>query len=144
MNPLAAADRSVQRMIRIRARQLRFIVAAIHAEEKRQQSPAEPPSTGVTPASLRTPVVAATTSIDCGGEYPPCYVAQRESGNTYNAFNPTGCGGNACYGRWQFSGAWAGKLGLPQDLSQATPDQQDAAARELWAGGAGCSNWAAC
>lgn len=91
------------------------------------------------------PAVVASTGSNCGGtEYPPCEVAWRESRNTYDAYNPTGCGGNGCYGRWQFSGAWAGQLGLPADLSTATPEQQDAAARELWAGGAGCSHWAEC
>lgn len=80
----------------------------------------------------------------CGGRYPPCWVAQRESGGSYAAFNAGGCGGNSCYGKWQFSGAWAGKLGLPDDLATATPAQQDEAAAQLWAGGAGCSHWAAC
>lgn len=87
---------------------------------------------------------APTLSTDCGGDLPPCYVMMRESGGSYGAFNPSGCGGNACYGKWQFSGAWAGELGLPDDLSQATPAQQDAAARQLWANGAGCRNWDAC
>ena len=80
----------------------------------------------------------------CGGDLPPCSVKARESGGDYNAYNPTGCGGRGCYGAWQFSGEWAGKLGLPLDLSTATPEQQDAAARALWANGAGCSNWDAC
>lgn len=83
----------------------------------------------------------------CGGAYPPCWVAQRESHGDYNAFNATGCysnGRSGCYGKWQFGWFWGGKLGLPEDLSQATPAQQDQAALELWNGGAGCSNWAAC
>lgn len=88
--------------------------------------------------------VTNTGSGGCGGDLPPCYVMQRESGGSYTAFNPTGCGGSSCYGKWQFSGEWAGKLGLPADLSQATPEQQDTAARILWNNGAGCSNWGAC
>lgn len=94
------------------------------------------------------PPAAPTTNpslAPCGGtDYPPCYVAARESGGSYSAYNPGGCGGNGCYGKWQFSGAWAGRLGLPTNLAAATPAQQDAAARALWAHGAGCSNWAAC
>jgi hypothetical protein len=90
------------------------------------------------------PGPAPTTPGPCGGDYPPCQVAQRESGNSYTAYNPTGCGGQGCYGRWQFSGAWAGRLGLPLDLTQATPQQQDDAARQLWNHGAGCSNWSSC
>jgi len=89
--------------------------------------------------------VSASSSGPCGGsDYPPCYVAQRESGNRYDAYNPTGCGGSGCYGRWQFGGFWAGRLGLPADIRNATPAEQDAAARALWNGGRGCSNWAAC
>lgn len=80
----------------------------------------------------------------CDGAYPPCWRVGTESGGNYNAYNPGGCGGSGCYGKWQFSGEWAGKLGLPADLSTATPAQQDEAARQLWNGGAGCSNWAAC
>ena len=91
---------------------------------------------------------AASATLDplapCGGDLPPCSVAHDESGGSYTAFNATGCDGRGCYGKWQFSGEWACKLGLPCDLSHATPEQQDAAARTLWAGGAGCSNWAAC
>ena len=83
--------------------------------------------------------------LPCGGtEYPPCLTVQNESGGDYQAFNPTGCDGRGCYGKWQFSGEWAGELGLPLDLSAATPQQQDAAARLLWNHGAGCSNWSAC
>lgn len=82
----------------------------------------------------------------CGGDLPPCSVVLHESATAglYSAYNPSGCGGAGCYGKWQFSGEWAGKLGLPFDLSTATPEQQDNAARILWAGGAGCSNWDAC
>lgn len=80
----------------------------------------------------------------CGGDLPPCVVKQRESGGDYGAYNPTGCNGLGCFGAWQLSGEWAGKLGLPMDLSTATPEQQDNAARLLWNGGAGCSNWSAC
>lgn len=88
----------------------------------------------------------------CGGAYPPCWVKRRESGGNYGAYNPTGCAWtdksgyrhHGCYGAWQFGTMWAGRLGLPDDLSTATPEQQDEAARQLWAGGAGCSNWAAC
>lgn len=117
-------------------------LASVHTEEQPHRPSAEPRSVVSSPQS--TTAEASPSSMPCDGEYPPCYVAQRESGNTYDAYNPTGCGGNGCYGRWQFSGAWAGKLGLPDDLSQATPEQQDAAARSLWANGSGCSNWGAC
>ncbi len=78
----------------------------------------------------------------CGGiDYPPCYVAQRESGNTYGAINSTGCGGAGCFGRWQASAAWACHFGLPCDIAHWTPEQQDYFARALWDRGRGASNW---
>lgn len=80
----------------------------------------------------------------CGGDYPPCYRVGTESRGDYSAYNPGGCAGHGCYGKWQFSGAWAGKLGLPTNIATATPAQQDAAAKQLWNHGAGCGNWAAC
>lgn len=106
-------------------------------EEPSESAPQEETRTGLEP---------------CGGDLPPCWVKNRESHGNYRAYNPTGCVWTAkdgtrhrgCWGAWQFSGAWAGKLGLPDDLSTATPAQQDAAARQLWNGGRGCGNWAAC
>lgn len=80
----------------------------------------------------------------CGGDLPPCYVCMRESRCTYGAYNPTGCGGRGCYGKWQASGEWACRFGLPCDIAHWTPAQQDYFARVLWNGGKGCSNWAAC
>lgn len=107
---------------------------SVHAAEQRAQVTSSPDRGS-----------AVSTSLEpCGGDLPPCYVKARESGGSYTAYNPNGCGGYSCYGAWQFSGAWAGKLGLPLDLSTATPAQQDEAARRLWANGAGCSNWGAC
>lgn len=109
--------------------------------------PPEPERYETTPEPQRDAMAgsAGVSSLEpCGGDLPPCWVAQRESGGRYDAVNWGGCGGRNCYGKWQFSGAWAGELGLPADLLTATPEQQDAAARQLWAGGRGCSNWAAC
>jgi hypothetical protein len=82
--------------------------------------------------------------VPCDGPHVPCWRVNIESRGTWNAYNPTGCGGNGCYGPYQFSGAWAGKLGLPSDLTTTTPAQWVAAADALWANGAGCSNWSAC
>jgi hypothetical protein len=126
-----------------RAESERLALEAIEASERiraEQAAAASPARSAVAVA----PGPAPTSPGPCGGDYPPCQVAQRESGNSYTAINPGGCGGQGCYGRWQFSGAWAGKLGLPLDLTQATPQQQDEAARLLWNHGAGCSNWSSC
>lgn len=102
-----------------------------------------PPRPAPTPIAQHYPA----SYQPCGGEYPPCWRVQTESRGDYSAFNPTGCsyrGRSGCYGKWQFGWFWGGKLGLPLDLAQATPAQQDEAARLLWNGGAGCGNWDAC
>lgn len=85
--------------------------------------------------------VVAAAGDRCGGDLPPCYVKQRESGGDYGAVNPTGCGGYTCGGAWQFDPrTWAGYGGY-QYAQDAPPDVQDAKARELWANGAGASHW---
>lgn len=131
-------------------RALAFVTAAVHAREPVTQEQPEP--TVVRPAA---PAVAAAVSppstgtvgegVPCGGsDLPPCWRVTIESRGTWNAYNPTGCSGTGCFGPYQFGGFWAGKLGLPGDLTTTTHDQWVNAARELWAGGTGCSNWAAC
>jgi hypothetical protein len=80
----------------------------------------------------------------CGGDLPPCHVMRDESGGNPNAVNWGGCNGNNCYGLWQFSGEWDCKLGQRCGIATWTVDEQNAAARALWAGGAGCSNWVTC
>ena len=137
---LAAADRAIswdRWLAGVRWRAIiAYAEAAAVAPQPARATVAPPVSSGVSQSSGVLP---------CGGgDYPPCYVAFRESRNRYDAYNPTGCDGGPCYGRWQFSGQWGGKLGLPLDLSTATPAQQDEAARLLWNHGAGCSNWNAC
>lgn len=87
----------------------------------------------------------APTGLEpCGGDLPPCWVKKKESGGSYTAYNPTGCGGRSCGGAWQFDPrTWNGYGGY-QFAQDAPPEVQDAKARELWANGAGCSHWAAC
>ena len=108
--------------------------------------PEEPPETTEVPVATTRPRpdVHSATLEPCGGDLPPCEVKRRESGGRYDAYNPRGCvtdRGRGCYGAWQFSHEWACKLGLPCDLTEATPEQQDDAARILWDGGRGCGNW---
>lgn len=111
---------------------------------------APPPTTTTTTANAGSTAAFhgnSTGSINgypCGGDLPPCYVLDHESGGDPTAYNPGGCNNHGCYGLWQFSGEWAGKLGLPSDIASATVDQQNNAARILWDGGRGCSNWGAC
>ena len=89
------------------------------------------------PRSTRAP---EASSGRCGGNLPPCYVMERESGGDLRAENPV----STASGKWQFiDGTWNGYGGYSH-ASQAPEDVQDAKAAELWAGGAGCSHWSAC
>lgn len=80
----------------------------------------------------------------CGGDLPPCWVLERESGGDPTAVNPTGCGGYTCGGLWQFDPrTWDGYGGFTY-AQDAPADVQNDRARQVWAGGAGCSHWDAC
>lgn len=104
-----------------------------------------PPITnGSPPTQVSASASSAGEGVPCDGDLPPCWRVQIESHGTWNAYNPTGCSGTGCYGPYQFGGFWAGKLGLPSDLTTATHEQWVTAARILWDNGAGCSNWDAC
>jgi hypothetical protein len=101
------------------------------------------PSTAVEPALPPVPAVEVNVSLQpCGGDLPPCYVKMRESGGDYSARNNSEPG--AACGAWQIIGStWAGYGGYSEACA-APPAVQDAKARELWAGGAGCAHWSAC
>lgn len=76
----------------------------------------------------------------CGGDLPPCYVMMRESGGNITAQNPT----STASGKWQFlDSTWQGYGGYAK-ARYAPESVQDAKARQLWAGGRGCSHWSAC
>ncbi len=106
----------------------------------------------------RSPGRRSAQSVDdlngaaCGGDLPPCWVLQRESRGNPDAYNPSGCvqtdrEGNTyrgCYGLWQFGVVTFRGLGYSGVATDYGADVQNEAARRLWAGGAGCSNWAAC
>ena len=80
----------------------------------------------------------------CGGDLPPCWVMRRESGGDPRAVNATGCGGRGCFGKWQFDPlTWAGYAGVSR-ASDVPEWVQDERARQIWAGGRGCSHWGAC
>lgn len=87
----------------------------------------------------------AYPSGQCGGSLPPCWVMMRESRGDIRAENPT----STASGKWQFlDSTWrrtrAGRASGVGHAAYATERQQDDAARELWAGGRGCSHWSAC
>lgn len=92
------------------------------------------------PSSSRSAPAAEQGTGRCGGDLPPCYVMMRESGGNIRAQNPT----SSASGKWQFiRSTWAG-FGGYSEAYLAPESVQDAKARQLWAGGAGCGHWSAC
>jgi membrane protein involved in colicin uptake len=107
-----------------------------------QATPPQP--VAATPKPVATPVAAPAASQGsgaCGGNLPPCYVMNRESRGSLTVYNTEGSGAS---GKWQFMpGTWNGYGGYA-NAADAPESVQDARAAQVWAGGAGCSNWAAC
>ena len=65
----------------------------------------------------------------------------RESRGDITVWNAQGSGAS---GKWQIMpGSWGGYGGY-QNAADAPESVQDDRARQIWAGGAGCSAWAAC
>lgn len=107
------------------------------AEAARQEAAQRATTTAPAPASV--PAAEQGTGR-CGGDLPPCYVMMRESGGDIRAQNPS----SSASGKWQFiRGTWAG-FGGYSEAYLAPESVQDAKARQLWAGGAGCGHWSAC
>jgi hypothetical protein len=94
-------------------------------------------STPVRSGSVRTAPVAGTGR--CGGNLPPCGVMTCESGGSLTAVNGTNPARPA--GKWQIIGpTWNGYGGYAT-ADQAPEAVQDAKAEQLYAGGAGRSQW---
>lgn len=76
----------------------------------------------------------------CGGSLPPCWVMMRESRGNIHAQNPR----STASGKWQFlDSTWGRHRGYAK--ARYAPEWvQDERARQLWAGGRGCSHWSAC
>ena len=95
-------------------------------------------------------MVEAAPVASGGGCVIPQHICDRESGGNPQAVNPTGCGGEGCYGKYQFAAStWNSTvtaMGRPDLVGVYLPDEstQDAVAAHLWAGGAGCGHWASC
>jgi len=98
----------------------------------------------------------AYPSGQCGGDLPPCWVMMRESrgdirvwnGVCYAPFGYAGrrspCGVSSASGKWQVVRPTWGGYGGYLNAADAPEQVQDARARQLWAGGRGCSHWSAC
>lgn len=107
-------------------------------------------------ASRPTPAPVVDGAWSCGGDLPPCWVMNRENPDRdltaynsgshhevgYTGGNPEG--DSTASGKWQFvRDTWAGFMGYV-NAADAPWQVQDEKARQLWAGGRGCSHWAAC
>lgn len=107
-----------------------------------------PPTTAAPVTAPPPPPPTVAPSGRCGAL--PDFICARESGFDPNAVNPTGCGGEGCYGKYQFAAstwnATVTAMGRPDLVGVYLPDEatQDAVAAYLWAGGAGCGHWGAC
>ncbi len=89
-----------------------------------------------TSTGMRGPASVARSG-ECGGDLPPCCVLARESGGDPRAENPV----STASGLWQFvDGTWGGYGGYSH-ASYAPVSVQNDRARQVWAGGAGASNW---
>lgn len=107
------------------------------------------------PRSSSRPSVAVYGSGACGGTLPPCWVYHREdptgdltvwNGGCHEPVGWTGppCGRSTASGKWQFlRSTWNGYAGYV-NAADAPESVQDAKARLVWAGGAGCGHWSAC
>lgn len=83
----------------------------------------------------------------CGGDLPPCSVMNRESGGDPTAVSPLGycsTGDTRCRGKWQWDETTWANFGGYAHANDAPESVQDEKARLVWAGGQGCSHWAAC
>lgn len=164
---VAQAERfylGLERQAEARAAELARIEAAeaaARAEAARVAERTTTTATTATPAPSATtapPASASSTPATgiCGGDLPPCYVVNRESGGDPRIWNgscyaPVGwtgksspCGGSTASGIYQFvRGTWAGYGGY-LNAADAPVHVQVAKAREVWAGGRGCSHWSAC
>lgn len=90
------------------------------------------------PRRSRPAVSAEVVSGVCGGDLPSCCIMRRESGGSPTAQNPS----SSASGKWQFMhDTWAGYGGY-ENAKDAPASVQDERARQVWAGGAGASNWA--
>lgn len=111
-----------------------------------------PPRTAPT---VRSASVSRTdmVGVQCGGDLPPCWVLKRESGGDPRIWNgrcymPVGsygqCGRSSASGLWQFlRSTWNG-FGGYVNAADAPVEVQNEKARQVWAGGRGCSHWNAC
>lgn len=83
----------------------------------------------------------------CGGDLPPCWRMNIESGGLLDVWHGRchrQCTNSTASGKWQFlRGTWKNHRGYAA-AAYAPEWVQDEKARQVWAGGRGCSHWSAC
>ncbi len=126
-----------------RERNWNRLVAYVRAQERRA-------NLGGYPAPTLTRDGYLMGSGRCGPAWglPPCWRLKTESGGLINVYygpchqqcHPR----NTAQGKWAFiNRTWGGFMGY-RTAALAPEWVQDERARQLWAGGRGCSHWSAC
>ena len=120
-----------------------YLAALAAEEEARRQADLE--------AAMAAPRPAVQpTSVGVGGcenipAWFPQAIAYRESRCSYDAYNPTGCGGYGCIGAFQFDArhftGWANGQSACGDLDPGTVDGQNECAWRLSRGGTQFGAW---
>lgn len=92
--------------------------------------------------AVRVPRVSVRVSAQvgtgrCGGHLPPCSVMMCESGGNLRAENPS----SSASGKWQIIDSTWGGYGGYSRASHAPESVQDERAAQIYAGGAGRSQW---
>lgn len=127
----------------VRQHEERIINEYLAAEEARRQKDLEAAMAAARPA----PVATATPTGDCSNipAWFPTGIAWRESHCSYDAYNPTGCGGYGCIGAFQFDArhftGWANGQSACGDLDPGTVDGQNECAWRLSRGGTQFGAW---
>lgn len=106
----------------------------------------EPATTTTTPPTTvpavvvtwpKAPHIASVGSGRCGGDLPPCSVMYCENGGKLTGKNPS----SSASGKWQILDSTWGGYGGYSHAQDAPESVQDAKARQIYAGGAGRSQW---
>ena len=112
-------------------------IQAVQAQAAAQQAAAQAQAAAAQRARSSSSAAGTSGGHACGGNLPPCCVMMRESKGNPSVVN----GSSGAAGKWQFMpGTWNGYGGYAT-ASQAPESVQDAKAAQVWAGGAGASNW---
>lgn len=132
-----AQSREARRIVDAEAAE--WAARAAHAQEHAQEAVQRLQERPRVRAEMSPP---AMSSGRCGGDLPSCAIMECESGGDARAHNPA----SSAAGKWQIIDAtWAStEAGANSGVSSAadaSESVQDAAAKEIYAGGAGRSQW---